>query len=128
MTMIEYAKTFLGTPYVWGGNTPEEGLDCSGFVCEVLRCNGIIGRDDYNAQMLYDMFKKMPLSSGYAANAVIFYGESTSRITHVAFMINDKQIIEAGGEGRRASTKGFVRVRPYNHRTDIVASIIMDRE
>lgn len=35
--MIQYATTMLGTPYKWGGNTVESGLDCSGFVREVVQ-------------------------------------------------------------------------------------------
>jgi cell wall-associated NlpC family hydrolase len=34
--MIQYATTMLGTPYKWGGNTIASGLDCSGFVREVV--------------------------------------------------------------------------------------------
>jgi cell wall-associated NlpC family hydrolase len=34
--LIAYAKQFLGTPYVWGGTTPN-GFDCSGFTSYVFR-------------------------------------------------------------------------------------------
>jgi len=30
--IINYAETFLGSPYVWGGTTPNPGFDCSSFV------------------------------------------------------------------------------------------------
>lgn len=123
MTMIEYAMTFLGTPYVWGGNTPDEGLDCSGFVCEVLRSNGVIGSKDYNSQMLYEKLMRLGKQSGTGENSVVFYGKSNLEITHVAFMINGYQVIEAAGEGRENTEKGFVRIRPFRYRSDLVASI-----
>lgn len=38
--LLDYAKKFLGTPYVWGGTTPN-GFDCSGFTQYVYRQFGI---------------------------------------------------------------------------------------
>lgn len=37
----QLARQLLGTPYVWGGTDPDNGLDCSGFVQYVLRQVGV---------------------------------------------------------------------------------------
>ncbi|MCI6573840.1 MAG: NlpC/P60 family protein [Actinomycetaceae bacterium] len=39
--LVAYATQFEGTPYVWGGTSPTNGWDCSGFVQYVLRHFGI---------------------------------------------------------------------------------------
>lgn len=38
---VEYAKTLIGTPYLWGSVNPEIGVDCSGFVNYVSKHFGI---------------------------------------------------------------------------------------
>jgi cell wall-associated NlpC family hydrolase len=38
--LVDYAKRFLGTPYVWGGTSPS-GFDCSGFTQYVMKQFGI---------------------------------------------------------------------------------------
>lgn len=32
----DYALNFIGTPYVWGGNSPTKGVDCSGLVQQMF--------------------------------------------------------------------------------------------
>jgi cell wall-associated NlpC family hydrolase len=33
---VDYAKTFIGTPYKYGSTNPQNGLDCSGFIMVVF--------------------------------------------------------------------------------------------
>ena len=35
-SIIAYAKNYLGTPYLYAGNNPEKGFDCSGFISYVF--------------------------------------------------------------------------------------------
>jgi cell wall-associated NlpC family hydrolase len=39
--VVAEAKKFLGLPYVWGGNSPTKGVDCSGLVQQVYKHFGI---------------------------------------------------------------------------------------
>lgn len=130
MRVIEYAKTFLGKPYHYGSNGADS-VDCSGLVNEVLKGVGVLGYGDRNAQMLYNELSKMNLRSQLSEGAIVFYGKSKSEISHVAIMIEDDQIIEAGGGDsttttiERAREQGsMVRIRPITHRKDIVAVIL----
>ena len=39
--LVEYAKQFVGNPYVWGGTSLTKGADCSGFVMSVYKNFGV---------------------------------------------------------------------------------------
>jgi cell wall-associated NlpC family hydrolase len=122
MDLVDIALLYFGTPYVWGGNKPEEGMDCSGFVCEVLRSVGHIDEADRSAQMLYDeLSKREGVRSQLGRNSILFFGKSRTEITHIAIGMSYKQLIESGGEGRVSTTHGYVRIRPVNYRNDLVA-------
>ncbi|MBF4518018.1 C40 family peptidase [Flavobacterium sp. ANB] len=36
-SIVDYAKNYLGTPYLYAGNDPKKGFDCSGFVSYVFK-------------------------------------------------------------------------------------------
>lgn len=129
--LISYALSFLGIPYQWGGNNPLTGLDCSGLVCEILKGVGAVPHSaDLTSQQLFNH-----LGAGQnvtpQTGAIAFYGESISHITHVAFCINDRLVVEAGSGGRdvvnisEAQSRGaVVRIRPLKYRKDLVAVLM----
>lgn len=124
MTLSEYAKHFIGTKYNWGGESPEQGFDCSGFIQEVLRSQGFDPRGDQTAQGLFDYFKDFKYSTDTPReDCVLFFGESEFRVTHVALAINQYQMIEASGEGIIPTDLGFIRIRLIKNRLDLVSSI-----
>jgi len=121
---IDIAFLFFGKPYLWGGNSPVFGLDCSGFICEVLRSIGVI-KGDYTAQDLYTHLLSKGARSQLAPGSLLFFGDHKDKITHVAMAINDKLMIEAGGGDRTTNTiiesnkkNAYIRIRPI--RSDLV--------
>lgn len=131
--LADIAEKFFGTPYVWGGNDIETGMDCSAFVSECLRSIGKLPKADHNAQMLYDRFEFGSNSSEFyneaftyisdiiRRNDILLFGKDADNIEHVAIAVSPTMMIEAGGEGRKATTAGYVRYRPINNRSDLVA-------
>ena len=128
--LLDYAMSFLGVPYIWGGNNRLSGMDCSGFVCELLRSAGEIGPEDLSAQGIYDKLHLTGSLDSYSPGSLAFYGQSVTQITHVGFLIDKYRIIEAAGGGRECDTfeeakarGAMVRIRPIKYRKDLVAMV-----
>lgn len=51
--LVEYAKQFIGNPYVYGGTSLTEGCDCSGFTLSIYAEYGVTLPHDANAQASY---------------------------------------------------------------------------
>ena len=70
------AQKYVGTPYVWGGSTPETGFDCSGYVCWVYNQNGYnVGRTTANG--LWN--KSQHISEAEAKPGDLVFFEGTDR-------------------------------------------------
>lgn len=127
--LIKYALSWLGTPYIWGGQS-RYGVDCSGLVQSILHSVGAAPQGDYTSQGLYLYFLAQGVKqSSPKAGSLIFYGTS-ERIIHVAFALDDFRVIEAGGGTSKVKTVedaisvgAYVRIRPYNYRKDVYAII-----
>lgn len=125
----DYALRFVGLPYKWGGSHPLDGYDCSGLVQEILASAGEDPTGDQSAQSLYDYYQNGKASiDKWGMGSLAFFGASVTKITHVAFCLDQYRMIEAGGgdQGVRfpedAILRGaMVRVRLIRSRTDLVA-------
>lgn len=120
------ATDYLGVPYVWGGDSLDEGgLDCSGYVYRVLRNMGsdiprLTAQGYYNATHA-DLGHEISLNSCRTGD-LLFFGTSTKKITHIAFYYQNGMMIESGGGGSANTAKNpGVGVRIRSIRSDLVA-------
>lgn len=125
-----YALQYVGVPYRWGGAHPSAGLDCSGLVQIILRGAGLDPTGDQSAQGLYNFLEKQGSLGVYSPGSIAFFGKSPLAVTHVAFCINEFQMIEAAGGGPDVKTlqdaidhEAFVKLSLIKNRSDLVAVI-----
>lgn len=121
---------FLNIPYIWGGDDPIFGYDCSGLVQELLAMVGLDPVGDQTAQALFNYFEDRGVEGPRQLGTLVFFGSSTKKITHVGMMLDDYLMIEAGGGGSKTTDhsqaikhNAYVRIRPFNTRKDIVGLI-----
>lgn len=97
---VDYLKRLLFKPYVWGGNDPLAGFDCSGLIIEVLQAHGILKRGtDYTAEGIWKKLEEHTVVRPHAG-VLVFFIDSTLKATHVGMMIDDYFMIHASGGGR----------------------------
>ena len=95
-SMLQEAEKYLGTPYVWGGSSPETGFDCSGYVCWVLNQSGWdVGRTTANG--LWQQSTKISEQEAKPGDLVFFEGTyDTPGASHVGLYVGDGMMISAG--------------------------------
>lgn len=102
--VVDIAKQWLGTPYVYGGNDPEKGIDCSGLVQQAYRRIGV-----ELPRVTYDQVKEgveVPdLASARPGDLIFCRGDGNRVNGHVGIYIGNGQWIEAPHTGATVRIK-----------------------
>lgn len=106
--LVEYAKQFVGNPYVWGGTSLTKGADCSGFVQSVFKNFNVklsrTSRTQANDGTTISVSELLP-------GDLIFYANGSGTINHVAIYIGGGQVVHA------SNPKSGIKINKYNYRT-----------
>lgn len=108
--VVNYALQFVGNPYVWGGTSLTNGVDCSGFTMQVMKKFGV-SLPHYSGSQA-KMGKKVT-SATMKPGDLIFYAGSGGKINHVALYIGNGQVVHA------ASRKSGIKISTWNYRTPV---------
>lgn len=108
--LCEYAKQFVGNPYVWGGTSLTKGADCSGFVLSVFKKFGV--KLSHHSGTQAKEGTKISHDELQAGD-LIFYANSSGTINHVAIYLGGGQVIHA------SSPKSGIKISKYNYRTPV---------
>jgi cell wall-associated NlpC family hydrolase len=99
--VANYAKQFLGNPYVYGGTSLTEGADCSGFVLSIYKQYGV------NLPRTSEEQGKAGIEINGIENAKP--GDLISYIGHIGIYGGDRKLIHASGpeDGIKISNVDF---------------------
>ncbi|GAB3732095.1 hypothetical protein GCM10028862_12990 [Luteimonas pelagia] len=97
-SLLQRALALLGTPYRWGGTSPDRGFDCSGLVGYVFRTTlGIdlprVSRDQARTGQL------VAERGALAAGDLVFFGRR-GKVDHVGIYVGEGQFVHAPSRGK----------------------------
>lgn len=89
----------VGTPYVWGGNTPSSGFDCSGLIKFVYNDAAGINLPRTTAQMLQMEGKHVRRSQLRSGDIVFFSTAGHGRVSHAGIYVGEGRFVHAPSSG-----------------------------
>lgn len=133
ITASRVAHSLLNKPYLWGGDDPMSGFDCSGLCIEILKSVGLLPRQgDWTADGLYKRFARyrVSLDTQVCEGCLIFWGTDV-RMTHIEYALGPELTIGASGGGSTTSTlavairkNAYIKIRPWRDRLDTVKAAV----
>lgn len=98
--IIATAKTYMGVPYVFGGESPTSGLDCSSFTQLVMKENGItLPRTAAEQYSIGTPVDKANLQIG----DLVFFTTYKPGASHVGFYMGNQQFIHESSAAKQVT-------------------------
>jgi cell wall-associated NlpC family hydrolase len=118
--LLKNAKSFVGTPYLWGGRT-RFGIDCSGFVQLLFKEMGIALKRDAKQQVLQG--NAVDTIADAKAGDLAFFANLAGVVTHVGLLDGNGEIIHSSGQVRVDSVdeKGIYNAELNRYTHDLCA-------
>jgi len=97
-SLINNAMQLIGVRYRWGGNTPQSGLDCSGFVRYVFNdtFGFLLPRKSAQMSQVGLEIRKDELRPG----DLVFFNTMRHAFSHVGIYVGDNKFIHAPSRGK----------------------------
>ncbi len=92
-TMAAYAVQFVGNPYVWGGEDPVNGADCSGFTQTIYRTFHMsLPRTAYRQSQVG---REVSLDELQPGDLLCFQNKGQAQVGHVGMYLGDGKFVHA---------------------------------
>ena len=98
----------VGTPYVWGGNTPSSGFDCSGLIGFVYQEVAGIRLPRTTQQMLHMPGQQVSRNQLQSGDIIFFATAGRGRVSHAGIYVGEGRFVHAPSSG------GTVRLDSVN--------------
>jgi len=89
----------VGTPYRWGGNTPDSGFDCSGLIGYVYRDAAGISLPRSTREMIVMRAPSIDVNSLQSGDLVFFATGGGSQVSHAGIYVGEGRFVHAPRTG-----------------------------